>query len=89
MPLSGHFVTAHADERFQTLEMDLANGVVQEVDLVAIRETLQLRHTPLLAPWGTGRQGHLWILEARELATELAIRLRAKKLILLAFLPIF
>ena len=83
MPLSGHFVTAHADERFQTLEMDLANGVVQEVDLVAIRETLQLRHTPLLAPWGTGRQGHLWILEARELATELAIRLRAKKLILL------
>jgi len=83
MPLSGHFVTARADERFNTLEMDSANGVVQEVDLVAIRETLQLGHTPLLAPWGTGRQGHLWILEARELATELAIRLRAKKLILL------
>ena len=53
MPLSGHFVTARADERFQTLEMDSANGVVQEVDLVAIRETLQLRYTPLLAPWGT------------------------------------
>ena len=87
MPLSGHFVTARADERFQTLEMDLVNGVVQEVDLVAIRETLQLRHTPLLAPWGTGRQGHLWILEARELATELAIRLRAKKLILLENIP--
>ena len=83
MPLSGHFVTAHADERFQAPEMDSANGVVQEVDLVAIRETLQLRHTPLLAPWGTDRQGHLWILEAREIATELAIRLRAKKLILL------
>ena len=83
MPLSGHFVTARADERFNILEMDSANGVVQEVDLVAIRETLQLRYTPLLAPWGTGRQGHLWILEARELATELAIRLRAKKLILL------
>ena len=82
-PLSGHFVTARADERFSTLETDSANGVVQEVDLVAIRETLQLRYTPLLAPWGTGRQGHLWILEARELATELAIRLRAKKLILL------
>ena len=83
MPLSGHFVTARADERSNILEMDSANGVVQEVDLVAIRETLQLRYTPLLAPWGTGRQGHLWILEARELATELAIRLRAKKLILL------
>ena len=53
MPLSGHFVTARADERFSTLETDSANGVVQEVDLVAIRETLQLRHTPLLAPWGT------------------------------------
>ncbi len=83
MPLSGHFVTARADERFNVLEMDLANGVVQEVDLVAIRETLQLGHTPLLAPWGTGRQGHLWVLEARELAMELAMRLRAKKLILL------
>jgi len=83
MPLSGHFVTARADERFDTLEIDLANGVVQEVDLVGIRETLQLGHTPLLAPWGTGRQGHLWVLEARELAMELAIRLRAKKLILL------
>ena len=83
MPLSGHFVTARADERFSTLETDSANGVVQEVDLVAIRETLQLRHTPLLAPWGTGRQCHRWILEARELATELAIRLRAKILILL------
>ena len=83
MPISGHFVSACADERFQTSEMDLANGVVQEVDLVAIREILQLRHTPLLAPWGTGQRGRLWILEARELATELAIRLQAKKLILL------
>ena len=87
MPLSGHFVTARADERFPTQEMDLANGVVQEVDLVAIRETLQLRHTPLLAPWGTGQRGRLWLLEARELASEIAVRLQAKKLIFLEDTP--
>ena len=87
MPLSGHFVTARADERFPTQEMDLANGVVQEVDLVAIRETLQLRHTPLLAPWGTGQRGRLWLLEARELALEIAVRLQAKKLIFLEDTP--
>ena len=87
MPLSGHFVTARADERFPTQEMDLANGVVQEVDLVAIRETLQLRHTPLLAPWGTGQRGRLWLLEARELASEIAVHLQAKKLILLEDTP--
>ena len=87
MPLSGHFITARADERFPTQEMDLANGVVQEVDLVAIRETLQLRHTPLLAPWGTGQRGRLWLLEARELASEIAVRLQAKKLIFLEDTP--
>ena len=87
MPLSGHFVTARADERFPTQETDLANGVVQEVDLVAIRETLQLRHTPLLAPWGTGQRGRLWLLEARELASEIAVRLQAKKLIFLEDTP--
>ena len=87
MPLSGHFVTARADERFPTQETDLANGVVQEVDLVAIRETLQLRHTPLLAPWGTGQRGRLWLLEARELALEIAVRLQAKKLIFLEDTP--
>jgi len=87
MPLSGHFVTARADERFPTQEIDLANGVVQEVDLVAIRETLQLRHTPLLAPWGTGQRGRLWLLEARELASEIAVRLQAKKLIFLEDTP--
>jgi amino-acid N-acetyltransferase len=87
MPLSGHFVTARADERFPTQEIDLANGVVQEVDLVAIRETLQLRHTPLLAPWGTGQRGRLWLLEARELALEIAVRLQAKKLIFLEDTP--
>jgi amino-acid N-acetyltransferase len=87
MPLSGHFVTARADERFQIQEKDLANGVVQEVDLVAIRETLQLRHTPLLAPWGTGKRGRLWLLEARELTSEIAIRLQAKKLIFLEDTP--
>ncbi|MGB0484685.1 MAG: amino-acid N-acetyltransferase [bacterium] len=87
MPLSGHFVTARADERFSTLETDSANGVVQEVDLVAIRETLQLRHTPLLAPWGTGQRGRLWLLEARELASEIAVRLQARKLIFLEDTP--
>ena len=87
MPLSGHFVTARADERFPTQEIDLANGVVQEVDLVAIRETLQLRHTPLLAPWGTGQRGRLWLLEARELASEIAVRLQARKLIFLEDTP--
>ena len=87
MPLSGHFVTARADERFPTQETDLANGVVQEVDLEAILETLQLRHTPLLAPWGTGQRGRLWLLEARELASEIAVRLQAKKLIFLEDTP--
>ena len=87
VPVSGHFVTARADERRQALEQDFANGVVQELDLTAIRSILQLRHIPLLAPWATGRRGRLWLLEARELAVELAARLGAKKLLFLESTP--
>ena len=58
-------------------------GVVRSIDSEAIHQHLQQRNVILISPIGYSPSGEVFNLSAEQVATEVAIALRAEKLILL------
>lgn len=61
----------------------LFSGKVDKVDVDLIRELLNLDIVPMISPIGFDREGHSLRINSDHLASELAIRLQASKLIFL------
>jgi len=78
-PVTGHFLSAEKKNLFFFLELKTLRQAIADSKLV------------ILPPFSLGEKGRLWILDANQLAFEVATRLRAKKLIVLdtAALPHF
>jgi len=81
-PISGHFLSAEK----KPLAGDFAShctGNVCGLELETLRQAITDSKLIILPPFSLGEKGRLWILDANQVAFEVATRLRAKKLIVL------
>ena len=81
-PFSGHFVQAEKASFCQVSELH-CNGNVKDIHVNSLREAFAHHYLPIIAPFAIGENGRLLILEANQIAREVATRLRARKLIVL------
>jgi len=58
-------------------------GEVKEIDIETIRKTIRPRSVPVISPVGIGEDKELYNINADEVASEVAIALKAAKLVLL------
>ena len=82
-PISGHFVQAQKSVEALKLS-DRHTGMVSGVDTLALQAALQQGYLPVLPPFSSGDGGMLLYLDATRIALEAAVRLRARKLIILS-----
>lgn len=80
--ISGNFVTAKPLGVIDGVDL-LHTGVVRGIDTEAIHQQLGQHNVVLISPIGYSPSGEVFNLSAEQVATEVAIALRAEKLILL------
>ncbi|MBF0278516.1 MAG: amino-acid N-acetyltransferase [SAR324 cluster bacterium] len=90
-PFSGHFVQAEKTSFSEETEPH-CTGKVHDINVKALQHAFSHNYLPIIAPFATGEKGRLWILEPNQIALEVAVRLRTRKLVILDCeenLPIF
>lgn len=81
-PYSGHFVRAEKVS-FSQDSASHCTGKVQDIHVKSLQEAFAHHYLPIIAPFAIAENGRLLILEANQIALEVAARLRARKLIIL------
>lgn len=82
-PFSGHFVQAQ-NVKIELNPLPSPIGQFKDLRLDALKPENGRRFLPVVSPVGLSADGHQWLLEPNEVAMELAVRLRARKLITLS-----
>ncbi len=81
-PFSGHFLQAEKAS-FSSVSEEHCVGNVKDIRIKSLQEAFSHHYLPIIAPFAIGEKGRLLILEANQIALEVAARLRARKLIIL------
>ena len=84
--ISGNFLTARPVGIVDGVNF-LQTGLVRKVDVEGIRRTLDMQTLVLISPFGFSPTGEAFNLAMEEVATSVAIELRADKLIFLTEVP--
>ncbi len=84
--ISGNFITARPVGIVDGIDFK-HSGLVRKVDTVGIRQTLEFGSMVLLSPFGFSPTGEAFNLTMEEVATSVAIELKADKLIFLTEIP--
>ena len=84
--MSGNFITARPVGIVDGIDFK-HSGLVRKVDTVGIRQTLEFGSMVLLSPFGFSPTGEAFNLSMEEVATSVAIELKADKLIFLTEVP--
>src|SRR5690606_29916509 len=84
--LSGNFITARPVGIVDGVDFK-HSGLVRKVDVNAIRQTLDMDAMVLLSPFGFSPTGEAFNLNMEEVATSVAIELKADKLIFMTEVP--
>lgn len=84
--ISGNFLTARPVGIVGGVDFQ-HSGLVRKVDVAAIRRTLEMGALVLLSPFGFSPTGEAFNLGMEEVATSVAIELRADKLLFLTEVP--
>ncbi|MBF0287877.1 MAG: amino-acid N-acetyltransferase [SAR324 cluster bacterium] len=81
-PFSSHFVQAQKHS-FGIQTEPHFTGDVHDINTGALQNAFTNHYLPIIPPFAIGKKGRLWILEPNQVALEVAVRLRARKLIIL------
>ncbi len=81
-PFSSHFVQAQ-QHSFTIPTEPHFTGDVHDINMNALQNAFTHHYLPIIPPFAIGKKGRLWILEPNQTALEVAVRLRARKLIIL------
>jgi len=84
--ISGNFITARPVGIVDGIDFK-HSGLVRKVDTVGIQQTLEFGSMVLLSPFGFSPTGEAFNLTMEEVATSVAIELKADKLIFLTEIP--
>jgi amino-acid N-acetyltransferase len=84
--ISGNFITARPVGIVDGIDFK-HSGLVRKVDTVGIKQTLEFGSMVLLSPFGFSPTGEAFNLTMEEVATSVAIELKADKLIFLTEIP--
>jgi len=84
--ISGNFITARPVGIVDGIDFK-HSGLVRKVDTVGIKQTLDFGSMVLLSPFGFSPTGEAFNLTMEEVATSVAIELKADKLIFLTEIP--
>ncbi|NBS48300.1 MAG: amino-acid N-acetyltransferase [Betaproteobacteria bacterium] len=84
--ISGNFITARPVGVVDGIDFQ-HSGLVRKVDVMGIRQTLDLGSMVLLSPFGFSPTGEAFNLTMEEVATSVAIALQADKLLFLTEVP--
>jgi amino-acid N-acetyltransferase len=84
--ISGNFITARPVGIVDGIDFK-HSGLVRKVDTVGIQRTLEFGSMVLLSPFGFSPTGEAFNLSMEEVATSVAIELKADKLIFLTEIP--
>ena len=84
--ISGNFITARPVGVVDGIDFE-HSGLVRKIDSAGIRQTLDLGALVLLSPFGFSPTGEAFNLSMEEVATSVAIELRADKLMFVTEVP--
>ncbi|MBX9836412.1 MAG: amino-acid N-acetyltransferase, partial [Burkholderiaceae bacterium] len=84
--ISGNFVTARPVGIVEGIDFE-HSGVVRKVDVAGIQRALDMDALVLLSPFGFSPTGEAFNLNMEEVATSVAVALKADKLILMTEIP--